>query len=226
VPEDKLEKVKAGRANLPQKAIFYCANDIATACIECLTAGFTKGLSESKTVTLGTWEIKAPLVLAQVAFSLDKLEELKPLAPRIYEERIEFAKSWYQGIIEGFRNQNYPYSLDYAEKLIAFFSNEFGKTKIESGRDYNLSNFYCEYVFNQMFADDPHNVDGILYPSVKFGYKHYNIAIHPRAMSKLSFKSATQVWVTSNGTTDQVNFSFLETAFANGEGNILWNRFK
>jgi hypothetical protein len=134
-----------GRANLPGQARFYCSNYYPAACLECLTKGFTIDVNEGKTVTSGRWKVVAPLVLAQIAFSPKKLLEIRHLNPELYEERLAFTKGWYEHAIKKFEEIPIEgFSLDYTIRLLEFFSDEFAKTNIESGRDYILSNFYTE----------------------------------------------------------------------------------
>lgn len=69
VPLDKLSSIKElGRANLKGQSRFYCSNYSAVACVECLTNGFTHGLSERKTVTMGIWRVKEPLLCRNYFF--------------------------------------------------------------------------------------------------------------------------------------------------------------
>jgi hypothetical protein len=228
-PLDKeVEYIKeAGRCNLPGQARFYCSNHYPTACIECLTNGFIKDTHQSKTVTMGTWVVNEPLVLAQVVFSKKKINDIKHFNPELYDDRIKFTESWYEHTLaELEKDVNRPCSMDYAKEILEFFYDEFGKMDIKSERDYILSNFYCDYIFNQVFLDEPKTIDGIIFPSVKYSYQEFNIVIHPRAMSKISFANASQVWVTYDGQINNVQFSPLETSFNDGNGNLKWNLFK
>ncbi len=78
----------------------------------------------------------------------------------------------------------------------------------------------------QTHLADGAKIDGIIYPSVKFGYQEFNIVLHPRAMEKLSFAGATLIWVVHNGQTRQTQYNPMETCFSDAEGNIKWNLFK
>lgn len=216
-----------GRANLPGQARFYCSNFYPTACVECLTQGFTINESESKTVTSGAWRVAAPLVLAQIAFSPKKLLEIRHLNPDLYEERLAFTKDWYEHTTKDFEdNPLEGLSLEYTVKLLEFFSDEFAKTDIASDRDYILSNFYAESVFEQTYLADGTPIDGMIYPSVKYSYQEFNVVLHPRAMQKLTFTGATLVWVTHDGRTKQTQFTPLERCSSDAEGNLKWNLFK
>lgn len=216
-----------GRCNLPGEARFYCSNFYPTACIECLTNGFVKDKNQDTTVTLGTWMVNKPLVLAQVVFSKNKLNELKRFNPELYDDRISFTESWYADTLQEMeKDPNRTCSMDYAKEILEFFSDEFGKLEITSGRDYILSNFYCDYIFSQIFQDDPTTIDGIIFPSVKYSYQEFNIVLHPRSMSKLSFSSASQIWVTFSGQLNNVQFSPIETSYSDEDGKLKWNVFK
>lgn len=216
-----------GRCNLPGEARFYCSNYYPTACVECLTNGFTNDRSEDKTVTLGAWTVNQPLVLAQVAFSKNKLKEISHFAPAFYADKIKFSESWYEHTFKELENDSSrTCSIDYAMEIIEFFSDEFGKMQISSDRDYSLSIFFTDYIFNQIFSDDPKTIDGIIYPSVKYSYQEFNIVIHPRAMSKISFANAAQVWVTFDKSSKSLQCTPLETSFSDPTGNLKWNMFK
>ena len=228
VPLNKQHIVKDyGRCNLPSEAKFYCSNFYPTACLECLTNGFVKDITESKTVTMSTWKIKEPLVLAEVMFSKDKLNNLKGFDPGRYEEQIKYADDWYNNMLITFqKDTESSYSNDYSIEVLKIFSDEFGKINIESGRDYILSNYYCESIFNHTFLGESKiQIDGIIYPSVKFNYKEYNVVIHPRAMNKLSFAYATQVLVHYDSNKKGISYQPLETGYNDGQGGIKWNIF-
>ena len=228
-PIDKQHELikEYGRCNLPGEARFYCSNYYPTACIECLTKGFVKDKNQDTTVTMGTWTVNKPLVLAQVVFSKNKLDEIKHFNPEVYDDRLKFTEDWYAHTLQQIQQDpNRSCNMDYAKEILEFFSDEFGKMDIKSGRDYTLSNWYCDYIFNQTFPDEPTKIDGIIFPSVKYSYQEFNIVLHPRAMSKISFASASQVWVTYNGQINNVQFSPLETSYSDKDGSIKWNLFK
>lgn len=82
-----------GRCNLPGEARFYCSNYYPAACIECLTKGFVKDKHQDTTVTMGSWIVNKPLVLAQVVFSKNKLDEIKYFNPEVYYDRIKFTEN-------------------------------------------------------------------------------------------------------------------------------------
>lgn len=116
--------------------------------------------------------------------------------------------------------------MDYAKEILEFFSDEFGKMDIKTGRNYTLSNFYCDYIFNQTFSNEPTHIDGIIFPSIKYSYQEFNLVIHPRAMLKISFANASQIWVTYDGQMNNVQFNPLETSYSDENGNLKWNLFK
>ncbi len=193
----------------------------------CLTKGFVKDIHQSETVAMGTWIINKPLVLAQVVFSKEKLNGIKHFNPELYDDRIKFTESWYEQTLVGFQKDvDRQCSIDYAKEILQFFYDEFGKIDIKSGRDYILSNFYSDYIFNQTYTDEPKTIDGIIFPSVRYSYQEFNIVIHPRAMSKISFVNASQIWVTYDEQTNNAQFNPLETAYSDENGNLKWTLFK
>jgi hypothetical protein len=229
IPGNKLSSIKElGRANLKRESRFYCSNYSAVACAECLTKGFTQGFGERKTITMGIWAIKEPLILADVVFSKSKLLEYRHIDEERYDNLIKFTDDWYEYTLKLIRsNSIYPLSEDYSFELLNFFGDEFGKTNIKTTNDYILSNYFCDVIFNHSKIDDKF-IDGIIYPSVKFSYQDYNIVIHPRAMHKLDFSSASFLWIINNGTLncDSIHFSEMETAFTTDKENIKWNLWK
>jgi hypothetical protein len=228
VPYEKRDLIKNyGRCNLPGQAIFYCSNYYPTACIECLTNGFVKDNSEAKSVTMSTWRINEPLILAEVIFSKSKLSELKHLNKERYEEQLKHTDEWYKHNIDQMEKEiSKSMSIDYAKELLEFFSDEFGKIEITSDREYILSNYYCDCIFNQTYmSDGVTQIDGIIYPSVKYSYQEHNIALHPRAMRKISFNSASQVWVTYSSYANDVQFVPMETAYSTENDQIDWKQW-
>ena len=182
---------------------------------------------EDLTVTLGTWTIEEPLVLAEVVFSKSKLKEVLHIDQVRYGEQLKFTDEWYENAIELIKSDpTTNCSLDFAKEVLEIFSDEFGKISIEDGRDYILSNFYCDRIFNETTVDANTLIDGIIYPSVKYSFQEYNLALHPRAMKKISFNCATHVWVVHHAAQHSVQFIPLETSFKDKDGNIKWNRFK
>lgn len=229
VPLDQLSSIKElGRANLKGQSRFYCSNYSAVACVECLTKGFTMGFNERKTVTMGIWRVKEPLLLADVIFSKSKLLEYRHIDEERYDKLIKFTDDWYEHTMECIvKYSDYSLSEDYSFELLNFFGDEFGKTNIKSPNDYILSNYYCDLIFNHSYIDGV-SFDGIIYPSVKYSYQDYNIVLHPRAISKLDFSSASFAWVIYHSTSNShsVEFAELETAFADHQDDIKWNMWK
>lgn len=71
------------------------------------------------------------------------------------------------------------------------------------------------------------DIDGILFPCVSFSYQYYNLALHPRCLSKISFISAMYVWVTYSKVTQDMSYIPLEqNTSADTSGQLNWNLFK
>ena len=45
---------------------------------------------------MGAWTVNQPLVLAQVAFSKNKLKEISHFDPAFLADKIKFSESWYE----------------------------------------------------------------------------------------------------------------------------------
>ena len=219
-----------GRCNRPRDIVFYCSNNAPTSCIEVLSKGFTKKILMHH-VTIGHWQIKTPLTLAEVNFSLAKLTELQQQTDFKYDHLIKRSKSWKEHALKIFAKKgNYPnYSPEFSLAVLDFFSDHFGNINIETEHDYFISSLYTDIIFNHSNTNDEGALfDGLIYPSVKNALQEFNIVLHPRAMSKLKFAEATYAWVTSSVGQDPptVQLSSWETASPDELGNLKWNQFK
>lgn len=222
IPFDKLHYVKDyGRVNLPNQAIFYSSNFYPTSCVESITNGGRFNEDNSLAVSVGTWIIKKPLILAEIGFSKNKILEVKDLNPDAYQELLNHAERQEEHFFNLMKSLSLPYSLDYGFEVTRLFLDEFAKTKISSGRDYLLSNYYADVIFNQTKING-NLIDGIIYPSIRYGYQEQNIALHPRAMYKLHFGHACNIWAvySRNGSVEHIP---LETAYSKNGQDLNWN---
>jgi hypothetical protein len=225
IPEHLENKVPAGRANEPGIGRFYCSSDYMTASIECLTKGFEIDKSADTTVTMGTWHVKEPLLIVPVYLSKNRLKAFREYDPDFFDNELQQTNDWYENNFQTLLQNDYSASLDYAKEITEFFSDEFAKVDISHPYDYNLSIFYTDFMFNHKLRNDQKPIDAVMYPSAKFLYGNRNMAIHRRAMNKLSFVHASQVWVTYNASNKNTQCSPLETVGADTDGILKWNKF-
>ncbi|MGA3015342.1 MAG: RES domain-containing protein [Bacteroidales bacterium] len=228
IPESQKHKlITFGRCNKPKEPRFYASSELSTAVMESLTEGFTKEFSESRGVTVGLWEIKQPLILAQINYSEKSLTQLLKYDKDFYEKLLLETKE----INEAHLNQLQKDKLidpEYAMELFKIFADEFSKTEIQGDYDYMISNYYCDHVFDRTVLEDGKTtIDGILYPSVSHSYQESNLVLHPRALNKLNFISAMNVWVVYHGEgTKGVEFSPLEqNIHVDDNGQLNWKQF-
>lgn len=225
VPTEKTKNISAGRCNKKEERIFYSSNHHTTACIEAASSGFTRDFKNT-TATLGCWQIEEPLNLAEIAFSKNTLKSLNQNTQFSYDEINELSCKLYSNLTENLERQPHnSYSIEFISLVYDFLANEFGKVEITTDTDYYLSNIYSDVIFNHSTSNDNGELyDGILYPSVKNALQEFNLAIHPRALKKIKFVCAYQIWITRHG--DSLQFDELERAFADDNGVLKWNIFK
>lgn len=227
VPEDDKNKIEFGRANKEKQRIFYASNDYHVSCYETLWHKFPlQVLEKEKNLTVGVWKIKQPLILAFIPFSKSYVDRIKKPGQKIYED-INHLMIKYENQI----NKMLQVHSSNAVKdkfLIEFFSDQFAKLEIRDKSDYYFSNFYCDQVFDRCPNENGINdFDGILFPCVSFSYQYYNLALHPRCLSKISFVSAMYVWVTYSQNSKDMSYIPLEqNIIADQAGQLKWNKFK
>lgn len=230
VPEAFADTVPIGRCNKAKERRFYCSNYSITACLETLSKGFTSPYA-SDTVTLGAWKIQKSLNLAKVLFSLDRIQELGEMNQEVYQRSInsynriaDYTKAWKSHLLETFDGMND--SPDFLISVFEFFSNQFGRLEIQSERDYWPSILYTDVIFDHSTFDDEGALfDGLMYPSIRNALQEWNLVLHPRALHKLSFVSAEQVWITKHGG-GKIQFDSLDNSGVDTSGDLDWSVFK
>lgn len=227
ISDDKKHLIKKfGRCNKPEEPRFYSSNNYTTACAEAISSGFTVGVSESKMVTVGSWRIKEPLVLAQINYSESSLKQFLENDNERYEQMLKYTR-WFDENHLAEIKKHKPDSFEYQHLLSKRFADEFARNDIEQDYDYKLINYYCDNVFDNIKLEDGVTpVDGIVYPSIDYSYQEKNLVLHPRAMKKIEFISAMNVWVVYHGEHEAFEFIPLEQNVKADElGNLLWRKF-
>ncbi len=230
VPDMNAYKIPIGRCNQAMERRFYCSNYSITACIETLSKGFTTPYA-SDTVTLGVWKIQNSLNLAKVFFSIERIQELSNLNQSVYqlnaagyEKIIKYTEKLKNHLLNTLDGRHC--SPDFLINVFEFFANQFGRFDIQNEKGYWPSILYTDVIFNHSTFDDNGTlIDGLIYPSVRNALQEWNLVLHPRAMHKLSFVSAEQVWITKHQG-GKIQFDSLDNAFADASGNLEWAIFK
>lgn len=218
-----------GRCNKCYEPRFYAATNEFTACSEAITNGFIKDEPASKFCTVGIWKIIEPLNLAIINYSEKYLRQFLEMGTdnSRYEAMIEHARKVNEDRIKRI-SVDTDQDVEHLRQILEIFSDEFAKIEIKDDYDYYLSNYYCDHIFDKSVLEDGHSkVDGILYPSAKFSYQHYNIVLHPRAMRKIKFISAMMVQIAYFPKDSSFQLIPLEERVqADAEGNLQWRKFK
>lgn len=227
VPEKDKDKIEFGRANREKQPMFYASNDYHIGCYETIWHKFPlQTLEKEKNLTVGIWKIKQPLILAFIPFSRSYVNRIKKPGQKIYEDIDELINKFDNQITNMLQSQSANTTLD--KFLLNFFSDQFAKLEINNKSDYYFSNYYCDQVFDRCPNENGINdIDGILFPCVSFSYQYYNLALHPRCLSKISFISAMYVWLTYSKDTQDMSYIPLEQNIsADTYGQLNWNLFK
>ena len=193
IGEEDLHKIEQfGRVNKPEQSIFYCCTEIHTACME----GLSKGINidelyqvSEKWTTVGLWKLKEDLKLAEILPLPKILSKLRGDVPgiNISDHDIECAQTYFDQTKTKINNEE-------KLKMLEFFSEEFLKTRIDSHKDYMISNYYADRIMNRIDGFDVKPVDGIIFPSVPSGFKFKNLALEPEVVdAKLEFLGAKKV---------------------------------
>jgi hypothetical protein len=227
VPEKDEEKIEFGRANKEKQPMFYASNDCHISCYETIWHKFPlQTIEKEKNLTVGVWEINQPLNLAFIPFSKSYVNRIKKPGQKIYDDINDLTIKFDNEIDTMLKTQSRNVTLD--KFLLNFFSYQFAKLEINDKSDYYFSNFYCDQVFDRCPNDKGINdIDGIIFPSVCFSYQYYNLALHPRCLSKINFVSAMYVWVTYSTDTQDMSYIPLEqNIHADTSGQLNWILFK
>lgn len=117
----------------------------------------------SSIMTVGRWIVQDDFEVADIVFS-DSFKNVQHIQ-NVYNFWVEKIKS------------NKVGEKDYI-KLLEFFSDEFSKANIKSHHDYKLSTAYADFA---IYSND---LNGVMYPSVRTGYRGINIVLTDRAVEK------------------------------------------
>lgn len=221
IPEDKLHLItEFGRANKKGESMFYGAIHYPTACFETLSKGIDFQKTGSGMLTVGTWVIEKPLLIAQLPIS-KKYWNL--INEKTNFELVKHSNEKIDAVISEIKKLTAS-DIDY--EILELFGDAFANFQIECEQDYYLSNYYKDRIFDKIKGFNvPVEYDGIFYASVPNAYESDNLVIKPESViSKMKFGDAMQVWVVHHKqTTGNVQFIPIEQRVrADDEGNLNW----
>jgi hypothetical protein len=222
-PENEWKNIDYfGRVSKPGEANFYGSLNPETASFECVFKDEQFRSGNMTHIAMGVWMIIAPLKLVQIPYSekywkqFYKLVNFKSRA--ITEE----------AIIKANLNAKKELNSEIGFEILTFFADAFANFNITSERDYYLSNYYADRVFNKVtgFSFD-NDVDGILYPSVANSYQNLNIVLRPDTVrTKLKFIQGDHYIVTNRIKEDGGSVTWLPLRirrYPDKDGNIIWD---
>jgi hypothetical protein len=157
-------KIRLGRANLPEQSIFYASHKWETPLLETsplLTQGIKNGI---ETFTIGRWLVEESFPLFALIPNLELLDE-----------NIEFFKN-YRNLLENDPELNNPH----AKNHLQFFSDQFSIQAKGNENLYKISSAY----FNHVITNSKERVLGMLYPTVEYYFKDLNVALLPEAVDR------------------------------------------
>jgi hypothetical protein len=160
-----------GRANLINESVFYASTSLDTSAIESCQDGIRSGLMEFF-VTVGEWELQKDLQLNIMCHS--KTAQSTGTDLPIAAESID------PMMREGRTVEQYQALLAKSE----FFSDQFAKSCINCPNDYAYSAIYS----SQILAPKNKICDGILYPSVAYKLKGFNITYQKELIDQKTIK--------------------------------------
>ena len=221
-PDEYLHKVGYGRVNKPKEAIFYGAFDASTAAIEVLHANSDFISNQSACITVGIWQFKHPLFLADIPLSKRQHDVLH----KELTSAQGFISKYDEAFFEAQRQNQLSLGItDLEGCVLDYISDKFCEYK-EGIDHYKISNYYADRAFDR-YPDHPMpegGVEGILYSSVAGTYQSKCIALLPNAVnSKLAFVGAQLLWVLIKDGKFQCHQ--IDKASTDINGNLHWEKF-
>ena len=221
VPSEWLHKVDYGRVNKSHEAIFYGAFNPSTAAIEVLYSNSDFIANQSTFITVGIWQFKQPLILADIPLSKNQHDYLYKKLIDVKGFTSKFDEAYFEKQLQ--RQATFGLS-DLESCVLDYISDKFCESK-EGDNHYKISNYYADRAFDR-YPEHPMlegGVEGILYSSVAGAYQNRCIALLPEAVdSKLTFVGAQLVWVViSDG---KFNCNQIDEASADKDGNLHWEK--
>ena len=214
-----------GRANKPQEAMFYASTQPFVACVETARDVYSDAGPDGLGLTVGTWRIVEPLVVASLLASPTNLRKMQSLqgaqgtghsAREIYD-RIKSAKKENTRLEAAVAPQESRQNRRASIELLRFFSDEFARLDAENWH-FKLTNYFKDFILQ--FPE----IDGIWYESVGYTFQYSNLALTPQAVEKkLRFECASSARMDAETHSGSVRFRVLqEDVPADADGKIAW----
>jgi len=196
-----------GRANEPNQGFFYCNDDKneSTGIAECTSVLRGNHNSLREVFTVGAWELKRPLILANIVIQ-NYTNNNKPLLENIHQTNISISDRKI---------------LEHQSVLLDFIAKEFSNDS--NNQDYN---YYITSAFANYVRDNFPNVDGILYSSVQMNWQGRNIVLWPNVVDKnLKFKRARKLSLRRVNANKFIQYFENESEDYNyKEGKLVWKK--
>jgi hypothetical protein len=187
------------RASTPRKTMFYGVymsgkldqhkKDImrTTAAYETIPEIRVPNNPYSEKLTLGYWTNHQKLNLMAIMHKTE-YTEANPYTKEVFDAYKKYLVSGDSRLMEK--------SLTFYD----FLADEFSKKTIRGNYDYKISALYTEAVSR-------HDIDGIIYPSVRLGGMSYNVALNEGAMKKLKLDSVEEAIVQQEDNNVQISLN-------------------
>lgn len=223
ISDNEKQKIKQyGRVNKPCESMFYASTELLTSCVETFSKGesmekfFERG---SLILVVGIWKIVQPLTLVQMISPERYFErfcdQISFNADKLTIDIVRQQNSWLENKI----NDKEQY------EILKFFSEEFAKTDTKNHKEYMITNYFADRIFNRnpLFTVED-DIDGIWYPSVVSGYQETNLVFPPdKVDKKLEFQSANTFWCIYDKKYGGISLNPIEQgAKVNTQGEIKW----
>lgn len=226
IPKDKLHLIREhGRVNRPHQSIFYGSLNLHMACVETYAKGENmKLILSGKPVmaVVGAWKAIGPIDFCQIPLPVNytrmfmENEMIKALNLRFQMDKIEKQAEHVRGMINNEKAYN----------DLTFFSEAFARLEIDDHRQYMISNYYADRVFNLISGyEATAPVEGIMYYSTPSSFQELNVAMQPEvAARKLQFSHAYTMIVRHDPINEQTTWIPYEQGIRAVDGVIQWRK--
>lgn len=203
--DEKLLSRKYGRCNRPTQSLFYCANSIEIAQMECLThhTDFT-----IDTLSYGKWIAMEDILVADI--HLPEMQEIK--VSRIANKREHF-----HNLLKVDLNEK---EFEYANLISDFFGRQFGKSNITNDRQY----LYSVYLTNRLLDGEVEGkkIDGVKYPSIATLYQGDNVVLKPEVILSHKLKLVETYEIISGISQGKLFSSLTNQSIEINNETIIW----
>lgn len=184
-PQDRNKTYQ--RASTPNQTMFY-----ATSVPDVLEKGELDNMRIiGVTETIPMLRDKTSCGVQKISFGRWVVQDDINLMAIVHHKAYYKESNYTRELVNAFKFFSKSYPKDVIDKSLKFqdyLADEFAKYNIRDDYDYMISAIFTENITK-------HNLDGIIYPSVRTGGKGFNIAIKPKATEKLALYVAGECTV-------------------------------